>query len=68
VRFETVAIEASETFVQQYDAAVDLWQDTRDFIRDNGLDRGRVQDGVSGQALSKATQGFAVWLVALFIT
>jgi hypothetical protein len=47
VRFETVAIEASEAFVAQYDAAVDLWQDTRDFLRQNSLDKGRVQDGVS---------------------
>jgi hypothetical protein len=47
VRFETVAIEASEAFVQQYDAAVDLWQDTRDFLQENSLDKGRVQDGVS---------------------
>lgn len=45
VRFETVAIDASEEFVSMYDAAVDVWQDTREFLRTHNLDKGRIMGG-----------------------
>jgi hypothetical protein len=32
VRFETVAIDASPEFLEMYNAAVDVWQDTRQFM------------------------------------
>jgi hypothetical protein len=41
VRFETVAVDCSPDFVEMYDAAVDVWQDTRLFLADNNMDKGR---------------------------
>jgi hypothetical protein len=40
VRFETVAIDAAPDFVEMYDAAVDVWQDTRAFMSKYNLDKG----------------------------
>jgi hypothetical protein len=40
VRFETVAIDAAPDFVEMYDAAVDVWQDTRTFMSKYNLDKG----------------------------
>lgn len=41
VRFETVAIDASPAFVKMYDDAVAVWQDTRAYMHNNGLDNGK---------------------------
>ena len=46
VRFETVAIDASPEFLEMYDAAVDAWQATRDYMADKHIDKGGVA-GVS---------------------
>lgn len=35
-----MAIEAASEFMEMYDAAVDVWQDTRAFMTDNALDKG----------------------------
>lgn len=35
-----MAIEAAPEFLEMYDAAVDVWQDTRAFMTDNALDKG----------------------------
>eukprot|EP00775_Hariotina_reticulata_P014309 gene14309-36_t len=41
VRFDTVAIEASPSFVAMYDAAVEVWSDTRDLIIQTNLHKAR---------------------------
>lgn len=41
MKFDTVAIDASPEFVAMYDAAVSVWQDTRQFMEDNGLTSGK---------------------------
>lgn len=42
VRFETVAIDATEEFVSMYDAAVEVWQDTRNFLEHAGVAQRKV--------------------------
>lgn len=42
VRFETVAIDASDEFLEMYDGAVEVWQATRDLMRQRNLDKGQL--------------------------
>jgi hypothetical protein len=42
VRFETVAVDCAPEFVEMYDSAVEVWQDTRQFLADNAMDKGRA--------------------------
>jgi hypothetical protein len=41
VRFDTVAIQASPAFVTMYDAAVEVWSDTRDLIIQRNLHKAK---------------------------